>query len=179
MAEDSYYAQAFGNLGIDLDVDENDEVTPESSEDVEVSKVQGGDESVLDPALVESGADTAASAPPSDTAGPSGAVERESAVTSEGLSIEDVSTLDYASDVFKQVVGGASDAGENIGNAIKETVFGETRDEFGNIVKTFDFPDLGPPTTTAGEITRPIAEFLIPFVATAGAVGGLLRAFSF
>ena len=183
MSEDSYFRQSFGNLGIDLDNEQDDEKNDRDTQKANVervqSEVQGGDESELDPALAESEEATAASAPPSDTAAPSGAVERESAVNSEGLSDEDVSTLDYASDVFKQVVGGVSDAGENIGNAVKETVFGETRDEFGNIVKTFDFPDLGPPTTTAGEITRPIAEFLIPFVATAGAVGAAAKSFQF
>jgi len=120
---------------------------------------------------------TPSAAPPSAEMEQGGVPEAQA--QGQDLSGEDTSALDQLEDIFRQIGGGASDAAENIANAAKETVFGETRDEWGNIVKTFEFDDFGEPQTTAGEVTRTVSEFLIPFIVTSGVVGAAAKSFQF
>lgn len=185
MSDETTFSQAFATLDKDKEQSDEDrqrtleaEAAQQEEEQTPViapDDVQGGGEQALDPAPVPEA--PVPPAPPSEAAEAAGAPDRESAVAGEGLSSEDTSALDYAGDAFRQILGGGSDALENIANAGKETFFGETRDKFGNIVKTFDFPDVGAPVTTAGEIIRPISEFLLPFIATAGMVGVAAKSF--
>ena len=172
-------------MGGEEEEEELEQAAPQPIVDPEQpSNVQGGGEPALSPLTEEEATPLPAASPSAAAVEPipeeAGVVEPSaSPAPQEGLSSEDASALDYVEDVFRQIGGGASDAAENILNAGKETVFGETRDEFGNIVKTFEFDDFGAPTTTAGEVVRPVAEFLIPFIATSGMVGAAAKGFQF